>query len=183
MIFGTKRMSYLKQFFAVISSLIFATSVSAELSVGDVAPDFTLTGSDGNQYTLSEMRGKHVVVAFFPKAYTSGWTLECKALRDSDREIRKYEVAYFMASTDEERVNRGFAEKNGATFPILSDPDKSVCTEYGVLYPIGLARRWTFYIGPDGIIQRIDKDVKPRTAGAQLVENLQDLNVPVVGGE
>ncbi len=88
-----------------------------------------------------------------------------------------------MASTDEERVNRGFAEKNGATFPILSDPDKSVCTEYGVLYPIGLARRWTFYIGPDGIIQRIDKEVKPRTAGAQLVKNLQDLNVPVVGGE
>ena len=139
-------MGYLKQFVAVISSLIFATSVSAELSVGDVAPDFTLTGSDGNQYTLSEMRGKHVVVAFFPKAYTSGWTLECKALRDSDREIRKYDVAYFMASTDEERVNRGFAEKNGATFPILSDPDKSVCTEYGVLYPIGLAKRWTFYI-------------------------------------
>ena len=65
-------MSYLKQFFAVISSLIFATSVSAELSIGDVAPDFTLTGSDGNQYTLSEMTGKHVVVAFFPKAYTSG---------------------------------------------------------------------------------------------------------------
>ena len=109
--------------------------------------------------------------------------LECKALRDSDREIRKYDVAYFMARTDEERVNRGFAEKNGATFPILSDPDKSVCTEYGVLYPIGLARRWTFYIGPDGIIQRIDKDVKPRTAGAQLVKNLQDLNVPIVGGE
>ena len=80
-------------------------------------------------------------------------------------------------------MNRGFAEKNGATFPILSDPDKAVCTEYGVLYPIGLARRWTFYIGPDGIIQRIDKDVKPRTAGAQLVKNLQDLNVPVVGGE
>ena len=58
-----------------------------------------------------------------------------------------------MASTDEERVNRGFAEKNWATFPILSDPDKSVCTEYGVVYPIGLARRWTFYIGPDGIIR------------------------------
>lgn len=65
-------MGYLKHFFAVISSLMFATSVSAELSVGDVAPDFTLTGSDGKQYTLSEMKGKHVVVAFFPKAYTSG---------------------------------------------------------------------------------------------------------------
>ena len=89
-----------------------------------------------------------------------------------------------MASTDEERVNRGFAEKNGAPFPILSDPDKSVCSEYGVLYPdpIGVAKRWTFYIAPDGIIRRIDKNVKPRTAGAQLVKNLQDLNVPVVGG-
>ena len=88
-----------------------------------------------------------------------------------------------MASTDEERVNRGFAEKNGATFPILSDPDKSVCKDYGVLYPIGLAKRWTFYIGPDGLIQRIDKKVKPRSAGSQLVQNLLDLQVPMSGGE
>jgi peroxiredoxin len=88
-----------------------------------------------------------------------------------------------MASTDEERVNRGFAEKNGATFPILSDPDKRVCKDYGVLYPIGLAKRWTFYIGPEGLIQRIDKQVKPRTAGSQLVQNLLDLQVPMSGGE
>ena len=74
-------------------------------------------------------------------------------------------------------------KKNGATFPVLSDPDKSVCKEYGVLYPIGLARRWTFYIDPEGIIQRIDKDVKPRTAGAQLVKNLQELQVPMAGGQ
>jgi peroxiredoxin Q/BCP len=62
----------MKKLLAVISSIIFASSASAELAVGDLAPDFTLTGSDGNQYTLSELRGRHVVVAFFPKAYTSG---------------------------------------------------------------------------------------------------------------
>jgi len=62
----------MKKLFAIISSIIFASSASAELAVGDLAPDFTLTGSDGNQYTLSELRGRHVVVAFFPKAYTSG---------------------------------------------------------------------------------------------------------------
>ena len=62
----------LKRLFALVSSLLFVTSASAELSVGDLAPDFTLMGSDGKQYTLSAMRGKHVVVAFFPKAFTGG---------------------------------------------------------------------------------------------------------------
>ena len=51
---------------------LFAASVSAAPEVGDLAPDFTLPGSDGEQYTLSELRGKHVVIAFFPKAFTGG---------------------------------------------------------------------------------------------------------------
>jgi len=104
--------------------------------------------------------------------------MECKALRDSDREIRDYDVAYFMASTDTLEDNTAFAEQNEATFPILADPEKTVSEAYGVLSERGFARRWTFYIDPQGIISKIDKEVDPAEAGRQLVANLEALGVP-----
>ena len=104
--------------------------------------------------------------------------MECKALRDSDQEIRDYDVAYFMASTDTLEDNTAFAEQNAATFPILADPEKTVSEAYGVLSERGFARRWTFYIDPQGIISKIDKEVDPGEAGRQLVANLEALGVP-----
>ncbi len=82
-----------------------------------------------------------------------------------------------MASTDTAEDNTAFATKNEASFPILSDTDKSVSTAYGVLSERGFARRWTFYIDPQGVIAKIDKDVDPRTAGADLVSGLESLGV------
>ena len=87
-----------------------------------------------------------------------------------------------MASTDSAADNRAFAEKNEASFPILSDPEKTVAEAYGVLAPLGFARRWTFYIDAEGTIRKIDKDVDPRTAGESLVQNLQALGVPAAQG-
>ena len=86
-----------------------------------------------------------------------------------------------MASTDSIEDNTGFAQKNGATFPILADPDKAVATAYGVLHERGFARRWTYYIDPNGNIAMVDKDVNPMTAGADLVTNLEALGAPKVG--
>lgn len=83
-----------------------------------------------------------------------------------------------MASTDSEEDNRGFAEKNDASFPILSDPAKETTRAYGVLSAMGFANRWTFYIDAEGVVEKIDKDVNPRTAGADLVSHLEALNVP-----
>ncbi len=83
-----------------------------------------------------------------------------------------------MASVDSIEDNTGFAEKNGATFPILADPSKETARAYGVLGGHGFANRWTYYIGPDGVILKVDKDVNPAQAGAQLVGNLQALGVP-----
>ena len=83
-----------------------------------------------------------------------------------------------MASTDSIEDNTGFAEKNGATFPILADPSKDTVKAYGALMPIGFAKRWTFYIDPEGNIARIDKDVNPASAGDDLVKNLTELGAP-----
>lgn len=86
-----------------------------------------------------------------------------------------------MASVDSPEDNRGFAEKNEATFPILSDPEKQMTAAYGVLSERGFARRWTFYIDPEGIIRYIDKAVNPGTAGEMLVRNLDELGFAKAG--
>ena len=105
-----------------------ALASAAELQVGDTAPDFTLAGSDGKTYKLSDFKGKKaVVLAWFPKAFTGGCTLECKSLAANGDKIRQYDVAYFMASVDAvdgEKGNKAFAESEKADFPILSDPDE-----------------------------------------------------------
>ena len=82
-----------------------------------------------------------------------------------------------MASTDKPEDNKSFAEKNEASFPILSDPSKEMCKAYGVLAPWGFAQRWTYYIDIDGVVRMIDKSVSPRTAGEQLVSNLESLDL------
>ena len=105
--------------------------------------------------------------------------MECKSLRDSGSEIRRYEVAYFAASVDTVEKNTEFAKSLDLDYPILSDPEKSVASAYGVLNDSGqYARRWTFYINREGKIDKIDKEVKPATSGADLVSNLEALGVP-----
>jgi peroxiredoxin Q/BCP len=150
----------------------------SQLNVGDQAPDFTLQASDGKTYTLSDFKGRSaVVVAWFPKAFTRGCTIECKSLAQNGHLIKKYNAAYFMASTDPVDENAGFAEKEHADFPILSDPTKEVAKQYGVLGLMGVASRWTFYIGKDGRILAIDKSVRPATSAEDMAAKLRELGV------
>ena len=79
---------------------------------------------------------------------------------------------------DTAEENRRFAESLGADFPILSDPEKAVARAYGVLSEKGYAQRWTFYIGPDGRILKVDRSVQAATAGADVAATLQALSVP-----
>src|SRR5215218_9636014 len=88
-----------------------APAVPTVVKVGDMAPDFTLQGTDGKTHKLSEYRGKsNVVIAWFPKAFTQGCTIECKSLAENGDKIRKYDVAYFMASVDPLEDNIRFAK-------------------------------------------------------------------------
>jgi peroxiredoxin Q/BCP len=154
---------------------------AADLKVGDMAPDFSLQASDGKTYKLSDYKGKQaIVLAWFPAAYTRGCTIECKSLAEHGDMIRKYDVTYFMASVDELDKNVGFAKDEHADFPLLSDPTKMVAEAYGVLGPRGVANRWTFYIGKDGRIQAIDKDVNAHleTSAETMAAKLGELGVP-----
>ena len=82
-----------------------------------------------------------------------------------------------MISVDDAETNRRFAAEHDADFPILSDPEKKVAEAYGVLSTFGVASRWTFYIGPDGKILDIDKQVKASTSGDDMVAKLTALGV------
>jgi peroxiredoxin Q/BCP len=158
-----------------------ATGQTTELKVGDPAPDFSLKASDGKTYSLADFKGrKAVAVAWFPKAFTSGCTIECKSLAEHGDMIRNYDVAYFMASVDPlegEQGNTAFAEAHDADFPLLSDPTKETAKVYGVLSDRGYANRWTFYIGKDGRIAYIDKAVKPASSAEDMAARLGELGV------
>jgi peroxiredoxin Q/BCP len=82
----------------------------------------------------------------------------------------------FAASTDDPDTNRRFAEELRLTIPILSDPEKKVSAAYGVLR-VGYAARQTFYIGPDGRVLYVDREVNPKTAGADVAKRLEALGV------
>ena len=176
---------------AALAVPLMAQAPAAELKVGDPAPNFTLPATDGKTYQLSDFKGKKaVVVAWFPKAFTQGCTIECKSLAENGDRIRKFDVAYFMASVDALEDNIRFAkatkvdlngqtvEKKEADFPMLSDPTKETAKAYGVLAANGaFAQRWTFYIDKDGRIAAIDKAVKPATSAEDMVARLGELKV------
>jgi peroxiredoxin Q/BCP len=104
--------------------------------------------------------------------------MQCKALRDSAREIQSFDVAYFMASVDTLEDNTAFANEHEAGFPILADPSKEMPGAYGVLMDRGFANRWTYYIDTDGTILKIDKETNPATAGRDLVRTMEELGFP-----
>jgi thioredoxin-dependent peroxiredoxin len=166
---------------ATLLALASSASVlaAADLAVGDKAPDFTLKASDGKTYSLADFTGKQaIVLAWFPKAFTSGCTIECKSLAEHGDQIRKYDVTYFMASVDPVEQNAKFGEAHNADFPLLSDPDKSVAEAYGVLNPQwGVTNRWTFYISAAGKILAIDKAVRPATSAEDMAAKLGELGV------
>lgn len=164
---------------ALVSLLSRRDVVSVQLAPGDPAPDFVLAASDGRTYRLADFRGRTaVVVAWFPKAFTGGCTAQCTSLGSAVNTLRQFDAAVFAASVDTVQTNQAFAESTRIGCPILSDPDKSVARAYGVLGPHGFPRRWTFYIGSDGRILGIDRQVRADTHGADIESALVRLGIP-----
>ena len=119
-----------------------------------------------------------VVVAWYPKAFTGGWTAECRSFRENGSSLRAFNVTYFTASCDTAEENKRFAESLNLDYPILSDPGKKVAKAYGVVHANrSLPERWTFYIGKDGHILYIDRKVRAATAGQDVAAKLKELGV------
>ena len=156
------------------------------LQVGDKAPSFDLPGTDGRSHALplpNNADTPWTVLAWFPKAYTSGCTIECRSLAQNGHLIKKFNVRYFMLSVDPIETNKAFAADESADFPLLSDATTEIAEKYGVLSPRGYAKRQTFYVDPQGTIRALDRKVNPKTSAEDMAMYLLKLNAPLSASE
>ncbi|MDG2018090.1 MAG: redoxin domain-containing protein [Porticoccaceae bacterium] len=157
---------------------ILASGASFSLDVGDVAPNFSLQASDGNTYSLEQFKGKQaIVMAWYPRAFTSGCTIECKSLAENGYLLKQFDISYFMASVDPLEKNIAFAESTKADFPLLSDPSKQVAKAYDVLTLNLFSKRHTIYISKEGKILMVDRDINAATSAQDIAANLEKLGV------
>jgi peroxiredoxin Q/BCP len=146
------------------------------LKPGDVAPEFTLVTGDGDSVSLKGLRGKPVVLYFYPKDDTPGCTKEACFFRDLMPEFEKKGAAVFGISADSERSHARFSTKYGLTFPLLSDPDHATADAYRSWGPKkfmgreyeGILRN-TFLIDAGGRIARVWEKVKPAEHAAEVL--------------
>jgi thioredoxin-dependent peroxiredoxin len=131
------------------------------LAVGAVAPEFTGTASDGSAFSLASTRGRPLVLYFYPKANTTGCTLEARGFTEHYPKFQDQGVAVVGVSVDGVDAQKGFVEKCGIPFPIIADRDKAISRLYGVLGLLGLARRVTFFVDPDGRIAEVVEGMMP----------------------
>lgn len=156
---------------------LMAKKVEMKLKVGDAAPEFSLPGSDGLQWTLSELRGKHVVLYFYPKDDTPGCTKEACGFRDLQAEYAEKGVVVLGASADSVKSHQKFVTKYTLPFPLLADVEKKLVQAYGVWgEKTFMGRKYegifrvTFHIGPDGRIEHVWPEVKPEVHAKEVLE-------------
>ncbi|GJQ61545.1 MAG: peroxiredoxin [Melioribacteraceae bacterium] len=145
----------------LLTVLLVACGGNADnITVNQEAPDFTLQDIDGNNYKLSDYEGENpVVIYFYPKASTPGCTKQACGIRDDFAKFDEKGIKVFGVSVDDKEDLAEFREEYTLNFPLLSDADKKVAEEYGVLNNIGLASRITFIIDKSGKIAEIIRDV------------------------
>jgi thioredoxin-dependent peroxiredoxin len=143
----------------VVLKALAALLLAAPPKVGDVAPDFTVADTDGKQHRLSKMvKDGPVILAFFPKAFTGGWTQELSAYRDRYGELTKQGGQVLAISGDSAETQAEFKAELKAPFPFIADPDAKLIGLYDVKTPLlDYAKRVTFVIGPDRRIVRVDE--------------------------
>jgi peroxiredoxin len=123
--------------------------VGTMLKVGDTAPPIDALGSDGKRYVLYDQPDLRTVIYFFPKAFTPGCTAETKRFRHNYAELALAGAGVVGVSTDDDSTQCEFAKSLRVPFPIVGDPDRSICRAYDVLWPIlGVAHRVTYVVAP-----------------------------------
>ncbi len=152
------------------------------LNPGDVAPDFTLPDQDGRSVRLSDLRGRTVVLYFYPKADTPGCTTQACSIRDRSGEYEAAGATVIGVSPDPVDKVKRFHGKQSLNFTLLADADHAVCDLYGTwgeksMYGktyMGTARA-TFIIDPDGTVARVFPKVSPKTHDEEVLGALGDM--------
>ena len=147
-------------------------------SSGTPAPDFTLNSQDGKPLSLHDLRGKWVVLYFYPKDFTSGCTKEA---HNFQRDIRQYEQKNALilgVSVQDEVTHQKFCAKEGLSFKLLADTKYEVSSSYDSLVNLGVAKlsaRHTFLIDPAGVVRRVYLNVNAEKHSAEVLADLSQL--------
>jgi len=145
-------------------------------SVGSMAPDFTLNSQEGKPVTLSQYRGKWVVLYFYPKDMTQGCTIEAHNFQRDLAQYAAKHAAIVGVSADSIDSHQQFCTKESLTFRLLADPGKEMIASYGSLSSNGMfAARNTFLIDPDGVIRKVYTKVNPTPHSQEVLADLAEL--------
>lgn len=153
------------------------------LNVGDPAPQFELPDAEGDVVKLGDLRGKWVVLYFYPRDNTPGCTKEACGFRDVYSEYQNSDVVVLGVSTDDAKSHTKFATKYDLPFPLLVDEGGAIASEYGSYGPkkfmgkeyIGISRS-TFIIDPDGKLAKIYRKVKPEPHAQEVLNDIAELS-------
>jgi thioredoxin-dependent peroxiredoxin len=147
------------------------------LQKGDKAPDFSAVDQDGKLHSLSDYKGKKLVVFFYPAASTPSCTIEVCNLRDNYERFMAQGYALLGVSADTKKKQSNFKNKNELPFPLLADEDKKVIEAFGVWGPKKFMgrefdgiHRTTFVIGENGIIEEVILKVKTKEHADQIIK-------------
>lgn len=149
---------------SVVSTLVVACvspAQAAELKDGDAAPAFRAKGDDGKEYALSDLKGKYVILYFYPKDDTPGCTVEAQGFRDDAKALEAKGAIVLGVSLDDAESHKAFREKHSLNFPLLVN-GAEIAKAYGVPVTFGYAARQTFVIGRDGQLLKVFRTVKPQ---------------------
>jgi peroxiredoxin Q/BCP len=144
---------------------------------GNAAPDFTATNTNGETIRLKDLRGKKVVLYFYPKDDTPGCTKEACSFRDAFSDFRKHDIEVIGISTDSEASHKKFTTKYQLPFTLLADTDHSIADAYGVYGEkkfmgrtyMGV-KRMTFLIDEKGKVRKVFEKVKPEEHAREVLE-------------
>ncbi|HET8625077.1 MAG TPA: thioredoxin-dependent thiol peroxidase [Gemmatimonadales bacterium] len=152
------------------------------ITPGTKAPDFTLTSDEGQAIRLSALKGRPVVLYFYPKDDTPGCTKEACSFRDAWADVRETGAALFGISPDGPTSHQQFRAKYRLQFPLLSDPDHAVAAAYGAWGEKSMyGRRYegilrtTFVIDGTGVVRRVFEKVKPDGHADQVLAAIREL--------
>jgi len=162
-----------------------AEKAESKPEVGKPAPNVTLEATqigkvlpdkkDAKTLSLKDLKGKNVVLFFYPKAMTRGCTIESCGFRDKADDLAKLDTVIIGISTDNLEDQMKFTEKEKLNFPLFADPEKKAAKTFGVLNKNGLAMRWTFIIDKEGVVRKIYNEVMPAKHPEEVVEFIKNL--------
>jgi len=144
-------------------------------AIGKRAPELRLQDQNGKWHTLSDYRGKWVVLYFYPKDQTPGCTAQACEFRDDIFAYRQVGAVVLGVSVDDVESHKAFAEKYSLPFPLLADSNKEAAKRYGVLNFTGFAKRETFLINPQGTIVKRYQVSNPEGHSREVLEDIKRL--------